>query len=83
MAASRSAPAPSTDNGEGDGVGANINIPLPRGGGRGAYVAAFERVVVPALERFQPEFIIVASGLDASAWIRSAACRCTPTPTAS
>jgi acetoin utilization deacetylase AcuC-like enzyme len=58
---------PVSDNGEGDGVGANINIPLPRGGGRGAYVAAFERVVVPALERFQPEFIIVASGLDASA----------------
>ena len=55
------------DNGEGDGAGANINVPLPRGGGRGAYVAAFERVVVPALERFEPELIIVASGLDASA----------------
>ena len=55
------------DNGEGAGAGANINIPLPRGGGRGAYVAAFERVVVPALERFSPDFIIVASGLDASA----------------
>ena len=55
------------DNGEGAGAGANINIPLPRGGGRGAYVAAFERVVVPALERFAPDFIIVANGLDASA----------------
>ena len=55
------------DNGEGAGAGANINIPLPRGGGRGAYVAAFERVVVPALERFAPDFIIVANGLDAGA----------------
>ncbi len=55
------------DNGEGEGAGANINMPLPRGGGRGAYVAAFERVVVPALERFAPDFMLVASGLDASA----------------
>ncbi len=55
------------DNGEGEGAGANINVPLPRGGGRGAYVAAFERVVVPALERFSPDLILVASGLDASA----------------
>jgi len=55
------------DNGEGAGAGANINIPLPRGGGRGAYVAALERVVVPALERFGPDFIIVANGLDAGA----------------
>jgi acetoin utilization deacetylase AcuC-like enzyme len=55
------------ENGEGAGAGANVNVPLPRGGGRGAYVAAFERVVVPALERFSPDFVIVASGLDASA----------------
>jgi acetoin utilization deacetylase AcuC-like enzyme len=55
------------ENGEGEGAGANVNVPLPRGGGRGAYVAAFERVVVPALDRFSPDFVIVASGLDASA----------------
>jgi acetoin utilization deacetylase AcuC-like enzyme len=55
------------ENGEAAGAGANINVPLPRGGGRGAYVAAFERVVVPALDRFAPDFLLVASGLDASA----------------
>ena len=33
----------------------------------GAYVAAFERVVAPALRAFRPELILVASGLDASA----------------
>jgi acetoin utilization deacetylase AcuC-like enzyme len=53
------------------GVGAgrhtNLNIPLPAGSGHGAYLAAFDRVVVPALERFQPELIVIASGLDASA----------------
>ncbi len=55
------------ESGEGAGEGYNINIPLPPGSGDGAYVAAFERVVVPALERFGPDLIIVASGLDASA----------------
>ena len=58
---------PVEENGEGAGEGANINVPLPRGGGRGAYVAAFERVVVPALDRFKPDFLIIASGLDANA----------------
>lgn len=55
------------DNGAGPGQGANVNVPLPSGSGRGAYVAAMERVVVPALERFRPELVVVASGLDAGA----------------
>jgi acetoin utilization deacetylase AcuC-like enzyme len=55
------------DVGEGPGRGANINIPLPAGSGGAAYLAAFERVVLPALERFAPELVFVASGLDASA----------------
>jgi amidase len=54
------------ENGEGAGKGATINIPLPPGSGHSAYIAAFERVVLPALARFRPELIIVASGLDAS-----------------
>lgn len=52
--------------GEGAGEGANINVPLPAGAGVGAYVSAFERVVCPALARFKPQLLIVASGLDAS-----------------
>jgi acetoin utilization deacetylase AcuC-like enzyme len=55
-----------TDNGRGAGEGASINIPLPDGSGAGAYLAAMERVVMPALERFRPDLILVASGLDAS-----------------
>lgn len=53
------------ERGGGDGFGANLNVPLMPGCGHGAYVAAFERVVVPALERFEPELLIVASGYDA------------------
>jgi acetoin utilization deacetylase AcuC-like enzyme len=51
--------------GAGRGVGATINVPLPAGSGTGAYRAAFDRVVLPALDRFKPELIFVASGLDA------------------
>ena len=54
------------ENGQGRGQGANLNVPLPAGSGDGAYRAAFERVVVPALERFAPELIVVACGFDAS-----------------
>jgi acetoin utilization deacetylase AcuC-like enzyme len=52
--------------GEGPGKGFNINVPLPPGCGDGAYLAAIERVVLPALERFKPELIVVPSGFDAS-----------------
>ena len=37
------------ERGEGPGEGFNINVPLPPGCGHGAYLAAFERLVVPAL----------------------------------
>ena len=54
------------ENGEGDGKGYNLNIPLPPGCGDGAYAAALEQVVVPALYKFKPELIVVPSGFDAS-----------------
>lgn len=54
------------DRGEGPGSGANLNVPLPAGSGHGAYLAAYERVALPALHRFQPDFIVVPSGFDGS-----------------
>lgn len=54
------------DNGKGAGLGFNINIPLPPGSGTGAYLAAFDRVVLPAIRHFRPDLIVVASGLDAA-----------------
>lgn len=53
--------------GEGAAKGTNINIPLPAGSGVGAYYAAYERVVIPALKAFRPDFIFVPSGFDAGA----------------
>ncbi|WP_186392429.1 MULTISPECIES: class II histone deacetylase [unclassified Pannonibacter] len=55
------------DRGAGAGLGANINIPLLPGGGHAVYMRAFEQIVIPALEAFKPDLIVVASGLDASA----------------
>jgi len=54
------------ETGAGDGAGATLNVPLPAGSGLGAYEAAMRRVVVPALERFGPELVLVSNGLDAS-----------------
>lgn len=56
-----------TEQGEDEGFGYNLNVPLPAGSGIGAYMAAMEQVVVPALARFKPELIIVACGFDAAA----------------
>jgi acetoin utilization deacetylase AcuC-like enzyme len=54
-----------SDIGEGPGEGFNVNVELPAGSGRAAYLAV-DQVVLPALERFEPQFILVACGLDAS-----------------
>jgi len=56
------------DIGEEEGKGYNFNIPLPPGTGVEAYIACFERLVIPALEKFKPELIIVPSGFDAGAY---------------
>jgi acetoin utilization deacetylase AcuC-like enzyme len=53
--------------GGGAGLGFNLNLPLPPGTGHKGYLHAMERVVLPALDRFQPEVIIVACGFDAAA----------------
>ena len=52
------------ETGEEAGDGYNINVPLPPGSGHGAYVATIEQVIVPALEAYQPDLILVPSGFD-------------------
>ncbi len=55
------------ETGAGAGVGATLNVPLPAGSGTGAYLDAVDRVVVPALEAFEPELVVIACGFDAGA----------------
>lgn len=52
--------------GEGEGEGRTVNIPLPAGSGNATYRAAYERIVVPIIEEFQPELIFVSAGQDAN-----------------
>jgi len=56
-----------SERGKGRGEGFNLNIPLPAGCGHGAYMAVFERIVLPALARYRPDLIVVACGFDAAA----------------
>ncbi|MDA0821253.1 MAG: class II histone deacetylase [Proteobacteria bacterium] len=55
-----------SDRGAGKGDGYNINVPLLPGGGHDAYMYAMQRIVTPAIERFKPDLIVVACGLDAN-----------------
>ena len=56
-----------SDRGTGAGTGLNMNIPLPAGAGDTAYEDVMNLIVRPALDRFQPDMIIVACGFDAAA----------------
>ena len=56
-----------TETGGEDARGSTLNVPLPAGSGTGAYLDAIDRVVVPALEAFAPELIVIACGFDAGA----------------
>ena len=43
-----------------------VNVPLPAGTGDERYVEEMERVVQPAIERFEPELLLVSAGYDAA-----------------
>ena len=49
------------------GVGFTVNIPLPPGTDDPLYLATFESRVLPALDQFQPELLLVSAGFDAHA----------------
>src|SRR5699024_5563403 len=52
------------DVGTGAGEGYNINIPLPPGTGDAGYVAAFQHIIAPILDEFEPELILISAGQD-------------------
>ncbi|HZT07950.1 MAG TPA: histone deacetylase, partial [Chloroflexota bacterium] len=53
------------ETGEGDGAGYTLNVPLMAGCGDATYLAATDKILVPALRRFGPELILVSLGFDA------------------
>jgi acetoin utilization deacetylase AcuC-like enzyme len=50
--------------GAGDGVGYTVNIPFPGGFGDAEYEAAFEAVVAPIAEEYDPQFVLISAGFD-------------------
>jgi acetoin utilization deacetylase AcuC-like enzyme len=57
---------PGTGRADEHGVADNIiNTPLPRGADGAVFRAAWTQVLLPALERFGPELLIISAGFDA------------------
>ena len=50
--------------GVGAGEGFTLNIPLPAGCADLEYLQVFQEIVVPAAERFEPDWILVSAGFD-------------------
>ncbi|AVX20327.1 Acetoin utilization deacetylase AcuC [Carboxydocella sporoproducens DSM 16521] len=54
-----------TETGDERGKGFNINIPLPKDTGDTGYYYAMHKIILPVLEQFQPQLLLVAAGYDA------------------
>lgn len=52
------------ETGTGAGTGFTCNCPLPAGSGREDIVGAFERQLVPGMEEFRPELVLISAGFD-------------------
>jgi acetoin utilization deacetylase AcuC-like enzyme len=50
--------------GEKAGMGYTLNVPLPSGCGDAEYGRVFRDIVVPAVARFAPEWILISAGFD-------------------
>lgn len=53
------------DRGAGNGLGTTANIPLPPMSGDQAFVTAMEELIIPLIDRYQPQMILVSIGFDA------------------
>ncbi|RDW95348.1 hypothetical protein BP5796_01111 [Coleophoma crateriformis] len=65
--------------GIGLGCGKNVNIPWhDQGMGDGEYLAAFQKIVMPIAQEFDPDLVIVSAGFDAAAGDELGGCLVTP-----
>ena len=52
------------ERGAGEGEGSTVNVPLPPGATGETARAALDEVIVPAVERFAPDWLLVSAGYD-------------------
>lgn len=55
------------ERGIGTGEGFTRNVPMEGGSGDSAYLQALERVILPAIDDFRPQAILLSAGFDAHA----------------
>jgi len=53
------------ETGEDEGAGTTLNVSYRGGAGDPAYLAAVDEAVAPAIERFDPDLLLVSAGFDA------------------
>lgn len=53
------------ETGSGSGRGTTLNLPIRAGQGAAGYQALFQQVIQPAIERFQPQLLLISLGFDA------------------
>lgn len=53
------------EKGSGEGYGYTLNIDLPKGAGDKEFIHGLKNQLMPAMEKFKPEFILVSAGFDA------------------
>ena len=58
---------PASERGHGAGEGFTLNIPLPADSDGGPALRAWDELVTPALDAFEPEFLLISAGFDARA----------------
>ncbi len=54
-----------TERGTGEGEGFTMNFPMDAGSGDREYMETFKNDIIPALEKFKPQIILISAGFDA------------------
>lgn len=54
-----------TETGKGKGIGTTKNIPMQVNSGDQAYIQKFKEIIVPTMERFEPDIVLISAGFDA------------------
>jgi acetoin utilization deacetylase AcuC-like enzyme len=53
------------EKGRGEGLGRTLNCPLPPGAGDDRFLGALREELLPAAEKFDPDFVLISAGFDA------------------
>lgn len=52
------------ETGKGKGLGYTVNVPFPYQTGDQAYLKVFNHILVPIIQQYKPQFILVSTGFD-------------------